>query len=181
MLWGKGRGQRQHLNLIQHANQPRASWGKMTWKKHQQPRTPTWDPDSPWPSPFPAPGNYLWAHGGVATIVCCLHRTQGEVGLMRTPRPLWLGLTALSFACGDGAFISYSSKTPGAEHTYLHTQTHIRHMYGQLKLFNLSKDTKFSRHLSFASKRTCPSWPLNSQAIRCQKRLAAPAGYWSLN
>lgn len=78
----------------------------------------------PWPSPFLAPGNYLWAYGGVGTIVCCLRSTQGDVGLMRIQRPLWLGLTAPSFAWGDGAFISYSSKTSGAEHTYLHTWTH---------------------------------------------------------
>lgn len=81
----------------------------------------------PWPSPFLAPSNYLWAYGGVGTIVCWLRSTEGDVGLMRTQWPLWLGLTAASFAWGDGAFISYSSKTSGAEHIHLRAWTHTRH------------------------------------------------------
>lgn len=66
--------------------------------------TPTWDPDSPGPSPFLAPSNYLWAHGGLGTIVCCLHSTQSDAELMHTQPPLWLGLTAASFAWRDGGF-----------------------------------------------------------------------------
>lgn len=49
----------------------------------------------------------------------------GQVGLMCTLRPLWLGLTARSFACGDGAFITGCSKTSGAEHAYLRSWTHM--------------------------------------------------------
>lgn len=80
----------------------------------------------PWPSPSLPLSNYLWAYGGVGTIVSCLQSTQGNAGLMRTERPLWLGLTAASFAWGDGAFIRYSSKTSGAKHTYPHTWTNTQ-------------------------------------------------------
>lgn len=80
----------------------------------------------PWPSPFLVPSNYLWAYWAVGTTACCQWSTQGDVGLMHTRRPLWLGLTTASFALRDGAFISYSSKISGEEHTYLHTWPHMK-------------------------------------------------------
>ncbi len=110
----EGCGRRQHLHLTHHANQPCVShkWHeKSTNGRVHLPETLT----PPGAAPFLAPSNYLWACGRVGTIVCCPRSTQGDVGLMRTPWPLWLGLTAASFAWGDGAFISSCSRISGTD------------------------------------------------------------------
>lgn len=100
----------------------------------------------PWPSPSLSPSNYLWACGGLGTIVSCLRSTQGNVGLIRTQRPLWLGLTAAPFAWGDGTFISHGGKTSGAECT--HEPPRYSHTEG--KRFNLSKrDNRLSSLVYF--------------------------------
>lgn len=144
VIQSKGCGGRRHLYLTLHANQPCVS---LNWHVKAPAATHTsLKPSLFWPSPFLAPVNYLWAYGGVGTIVCCMRSTQGDVGLMRTQWPLWLGLTAASFAWGDGAFISSSSKTSGEEQTLTRKNyTNTQWAY----LFNLLQEIRLLYYLSF--------------------------------
>lgn len=127
----------------------------MTWEKKSTSDMRVYlRPWLPWPSPFLVPSNYLWAYWAVGTTACCQWSTQGDVGLMHTRRPLWLGLTTASFALRDGAFISYSSKISGEEHTYLHTWPHMKHQshtntHGEDIAFNFSNIMLFL-HVSVA-------------------------------